>query len=185
MTRGTFDLITIAIAIYGAVLGTLSLILSIVLAVIEFNRRRPKVKVTAMYGQLINDDGKTSEPLIIIDAVNVGNGSIVLTAVGWLLAGGNKQQIIKPFMLNLPMKLEERRKCITYRACRWFREDDDNKQIVAFYFQDETGVLWKSKITQKQRKLWLNAKNDGWQIMWNPKHGSYYQSDANGVSPQA
>jgi hypothetical protein len=69
------ELITIAIAIYGAVIST-------ILGVAEILRNRTNVRVTARHGRLITADGKNSELMIILEATNTGKGTVTLTGVG-------------------------------------------------------------------------------------------------------
>ena len=174
MPQSTNELITLSIAIYGAVLATLGFILSVILAIHEIAKQRPKIKVIARNARINYDNGKSSELLISIEAVNTGSGSLVLTGVGWVLKDKSKLQILKPYLLELPIKLDERRKCCAYVPCReGFRELKNNKEIIGVFYQDETGQQWNSKISRKQKNLWMEPTNDGLKIIWNPDSMSY------------
>lgn len=164
MFQGTNGLLTTIIAIYGAILATLSLILSIILAIIEVRRHMAQVVVSAKHGYITDNFGKSSEPVIIITAINKGNGSISITGVGWFLKDGGKKQFLQPYNLQLPYVLQERRSCSTVFPCRSFKSYSDNEDIKAAFFQDETGKIWKGNISRIQRNLWLNAKDHGWHI---------------------
>jgi hypothetical protein len=152
------EIITAIVAIYGAVLST-------IIAINELRKNRPKVKVSASIGRLYSSDGQPSEPVILIEAINIGTGVVALNGVGWLGKDGFKQHIIAPYPPRvLPVDLQERKLCTTAFACRWFCENIENSKVEAVYFQDQTGRKWISKIDEKQRELWLSAKNDGWKL---------------------
>ena len=68
------DLVTLIIAIYGALLATLSFILSVILGIHEISKLRPKLRVKASHARITYSDNKTSELLISIEAVNIGTG---------------------------------------------------------------------------------------------------------------
>lgn len=158
---------TTAIAIYGAILAS-------VLAILEIKRRQPRIRVKASLGVLWSDDGKPSEPFIIIEAVNLGQGPVTFDNFGWLNRDGSKQVILKPYLLEFPFTLDERKRCNAYYACRWFQENEENRQISAAFFQDQTGTIWTTKISSKQRRLWLAAKKMGHLLMWNQELRAYY-----------
>ena len=164
MFQGVTYTVTMAIAIYGAFLATLSFILSIILAIIEVRRHLPLVIVSVNQGVITDAIGKTSEPLIIMKAINRGSGSISLTGVGWYLRDGSKKQFMTPYLLQLPYLLPERRSCCTFFPCRAFRAYADNRQFKTAFFQDETGKIWKGKISRKKRMGWLRAKYQGLHI---------------------
>lgn len=73
------------LAIYGAVVSTISIILGIVLAVRELSRDRRRVKVICTvgnYGSWVMGVAATLE-LLIIEAINTGHRPITITAAGF------------------------------------------------------------------------------------------------------
>jgi hypothetical protein len=150
--------LTIIVALYGAVVST-------ILAIHELRKGKPRLKVTASHGYLYNALGKPSEPVILMEALNIGSGSIPLNGVGWLNQDGSKQHIIVPYPVGiLPTDLAERKKLTEVYACRSFRENLDNAKVAALYFQDQSGKLWIAKVTPKEKRSWLDSKGDGWRI---------------------
>jgi len=177
MTPETQAYVTTVIAVYGAVVATLGFVLSIVLGIHELRRERPRVRVTLDTGHLANIGKINSEPLILVEAVNTGKGDVLLENFGFLLKGGSKQVIIRPYMIELPFNLEERRRLTAYYACRWFRENKANDKIVAAFFKDVTGAMWKAKITSKMRRRTLDAPDTGYLIEWSPELMAYYPKE--------
>lgn len=169
------DTITIIIAVYGAVLATLGFVLSIVLGVNELRKERPKIKVKSSFGSLIDSDGKSSELLILFEAHNTSLVPIIITGCGWLGERGKKYQFIKPYLLELPMRLTSRRKVTAYYACRWFRDYKDKDKVIGFYFADEESNIWKAKVSKKQKQSWEKANNNGYLIEWNKDMQSFFR----------
>jgi len=159
-----FEFATVLIASYGACIATISLLISIVLTIFEIRRHQPSVKVSARHGRIIDQTRGHSEPLIFMEAINVGSGSITISGVGWLLSDGGKLAFTSPQEISLPIELEEGKRITTYWRCKDFQDYDENQKIKAAYFKDETGKVWKGKIKKRERKLWLNAGDDGWKI---------------------
>ena len=96
MNQETQAFVTTIIAVYGAVLGTISLITSVVLGIIEIKRYKPKLKVAVSYGVITDGRGHSSEPLMLIKALNIGHGKIVLQTFGFLLKDKSTQIMMKP-----------------------------------------------------------------------------------------
>ena len=143
------------VAVYAAILST-------ALGYVEWRKRRPRVKVTAEHGYTYVG-GKASEPLITIEAVNVGGGSVHLNSVGFLQKGGKKLvigSVVPPKVL--PAELEERKRLTVLYACRWFRENLDHEEVIGAYFGDQTGRQWVGKVKRKQKEKWLSSKVEGW-----------------------
>jgi hypothetical protein len=168
--------ITTAIAVYGALIATLSLAASIVLGVNELKRHRARLKVVARRAILIDGFDKPSEPFISVEAINVGSGSIRISSFGFYLRDKSKLHIINPYLLNLPIDVDERRKVSTYYAFRWFRSLRKRSEILGVYFQDETGKMWRAKFTKKQKKQFEEATGEGYLVEWNPSLRAFYRS---------
>lgn len=151
-------IIAIILSIYGAILST-------ILAIHEIRKGKPNLNVCARHGYLYDGYGKPSEPVILMEAINSGSGSISLNGVGWMNRDGSKQHLTNSYPEGiLPMVLDERRKCTTAYACRWFRKIIDHDKVKGLYFQDETGKLWYSKVSKKVIKTWLNSTGEGWRL---------------------
>ncbi len=164
--------LTQIIAIYGAFVATVSLVLSIVLGINELRRNQPKITVGVHSGRLLDDHEKNSEPMIMVDVVNHGQLDVTITGFGWLLKGGNKHMQIHPYLLTLPAKLNPRQTITVPFAYRWFRKFEDQYDVTAFFFQDATGNTWKRSVSKKQIKEWVTASVDGKFIVeWNENQG--------------
>jgi len=168
--------VTTLVATCGATLATLSFILSVWLGIIEVNRLKSKVQMRPSQGCLYAN-GKASESFVPIDAVNTGRGSVVLTGVGWILSNRKKLYYTNCYNLNLPFQLDERRACRFSLPARLFRELDDKDRIVSAFFEDETGRLWKAKVTRKMRAIWESMNNPGWKIARNDGLKVWYTTD--------
>lgn len=166
-------IITIIIATYGAVLATMGFILSLILGINELRKENPKVIVKISGGVFIDKDGASSEQLIIFEAYNKGFIPIMIMGCGWCGEEGKKYQILKPLLLNLPQQLTSRRKITTYYAFRWFNEFKYKDKVIGFYFTDEEGNIWKTKISNKQKQSWYKAGNEGYLVEWNSDQQSY------------
>jgi hypothetical protein len=165
--------ITAVVAIYGAVIATISLAASIWLGMVELNRQKSKIKIHLGQGVLHNELGP-SESFIVIDAVNTGGGVIIITSVGWITSDKKKLAHLKPYLLDLPFELEERRKCTFYLPARIYREIEERKKISKIFFADETGKVWTRKIPRKTLKIWETMDNKGWKIIWDDQLGIWY-----------
>jgi len=171
--------LTTIIAVYGAILATLSFIASIWLGVVELNRHKQKVSVQAtdMIARLYDELGAPSESFIGIKAINVGEGPINIVGVGWLLSDNSFIQILNPYMLTLPTVLKERSSITFLFACRWLREMKYKDKIVGIFFKDEIDQIWKAKVTKRMLKKWINAKHEGWSVDWDKVSKNYYRAN--------
>ncbi|MGD0707445.1 MAG: hypothetical protein ABSA51_03215 [Anaerolineaceae bacterium] len=165
--------LTTAIAVYGAVIATLSLIISTWLGILKLKSHKPNIKISLFYGNLFDANGEISEPLIIVEAINIGTGAITITSVGWLFYSKEKLVVIHPYKLILPIEVYERKKITFYFPCRWLNQVKDSDKITAVFFSDETNNTWKCKISKNKLKQWKNSPSEGWQIEWNEKYQTY------------
>jgi hypothetical protein len=94
------EVVTMGIAVYAAIIASVSLVLSIVLGVHELRKNKPKIKVKVSAGYLIDGDGKPSERMIIFEGLNSGLIDVILTGCGWLAKNGTKYQPEKPHLLH-------------------------------------------------------------------------------------
>jgi hypothetical protein len=161
--------ITTAIAIYGAAVATW-------LGVIEVLRNQPRIKIYAEQGYCFDTGDKASEPVIFVEAVNIGSKSVNISSGGWLCTGGEKIALMKPYMMRLPYKLDGQRKCLFGYAVSWFNNSNLREKVVGVYFRDEVGRQWKYKVTEAQRNKWLNMVGDGWRLETNSEPPAYYKT---------
>jgi hypothetical protein len=171
------DTVTIIIAVYGAVLATLSFVLSLVLGIKEMQKQFPRIKVKLTSGSLIDSDGKSSETLIIFEANNNGQFAVEITGCGWLALNREKYQFIKPYLLKLPYTLEPHRKIQTYFCCRWFRDLPYKEKINGIFFVDEVGNQWNLEINKMQLRQWETTESKGYLIEWNKNLQEFYRQD--------
>lgn len=176
MQNLTFDLTT-AIAIYGAILATFGFGLSLWLGITELRRYRPRIRVTVSEGSIIAENGVGSEHMIFVEALNIGAGPLIITGVGWLLDNRHKLQIIKPFRLSFPVKLNERMKLTFFFPCRWLEQMKDVDRIVGAYFQDEMGNTWKCRIKKKKIRDWRKVPVKGWLLQWDADLKMYFRQE--------
>ncbi len=145
------SLITIIIAIWGAVLSTTHIIYSIIS---ERKKNSPSLKIILSSGQIYQSN-KPSEPLILIDAINKGQTKIVLTGHGFITK--DKHTLISiPGLKKIgtlgPITLEPHRKYSTYYPCRYFKMLKEKDEIIGYFFNDEEGNQWITKIKKKEIK---------------------------------
>jgi len=164
---------TNAVALYGAIIATISMFFSIILGIKELRKDQQKLKIKSSLGRIILDNNLQSESLIIIEGQNRGFVPVCINGVGWLLNDGTKLQILNPYLLKLPYDVNPRKNLIFYFPSRWFNSLSENNKIVGFYFKNEQGKMWKMKIFEKMKVLWSQSKNDGFLIEWNKETNSY------------
>ncbi len=167
--------ITVYIALYGAILGTLGFVVSLILAINELGKSKPKIRVSLHHARLTDPDGKSSEPLIGVDVVNEGNHSVRLSSCGWLRKDKYKDVILNLYRVNFPFTLEPGRRLNIFLAVRWYRDNGDMGLRYAFFVQDETSKTWRAKISRKIRREWMNLEIEGWKILWNKETRLYLE----------
>ena len=161
----TVELTTLIIAIYGAILGTISLAASIALGIAEFKRNRPNLRVEARHARIVDRSKGNSEPLISLDAINTSQRAITLTCVGWLTTNKKERlQILSPYYLTFPIPLPEGKSCSAFVPCRIFKQNAQANCIIGLYFKDKTGKEWRGKVSRKDREMWIQAASDGWRL---------------------
>ena len=165
--------ITTAVAVYGAIIATISLSASIWLGIAELSRHKSRISIRLGQGVMHNEQGP-SESFIIVDAVNTGSGSIILTSIGWITSNKKKLSYLNPYLLTLPFELEEKRKCTFYLPARLYREIEGRKKIKAVFFTDEAGKTWTRRVPQKTLRIWDTMDNKGWKIVWDDQLKIWY-----------
>jgi hypothetical protein len=108
MQTSASDSYTLLIAVYGALLGTIGTILSIVLAIREFRKDKRSVRVECNMSLGPTSTGEVLQ-FVSINAVNTGHRPVEVTTAGLLLNDGNLMIQPQSIMgaLPLPKKLED------------------------------------------------------------------------------
>jgi len=170
--KQTFDPTT-AIAVYGALLATLSFGLSLWLGILKVKEKMPKLRISQSISRFIDSFGKSSEQMIEIEGLNVGRGQITITGVGWILIDGTKLQYMRPYLLKIPAEIQERKKVIFYFPCRWLKKEEHAEDIRWAFFIDEMGKTWKKRLPKRKIKKWLKIEPDGWELEWDETLSAY------------
>jgi hypothetical protein len=151
------ETITVVLAIYGAGLST-------ILAIREWRRSRPSLRVTAEHGYVI-DQGDYSEPVLAMKAANVGSGSIYVSGAGFTNRDGGSQVVAQPYPRGIiPVELKQGESVLTVYACRWVRESLDHEKIVGVFFQDQTGKRWARRLNKDEKAFCLASRGSGWAL---------------------
>jgi len=164
---------TTAIAVYGALLATISFGLSLWLGILKYKEKMPNLRVTHSVGRLIDGFGKSSEQMIFFEGLNVGSGQISITGVGWILKDGTKLQYMRPYQLKIPSEIPERKKATFYFPCRWLKKEERAGDIRWAFYNDEMGKTWKRRIPKRKISKWLNIESDGWELEWDESLSTY------------
>ena len=123
----------IILAIYGSIISTLGIILSIY----NYNRDKAKIKVNASIGLFsgTSEDGKV---FLFIKAINSGRRPITLSSVGIRTSDGGNILMRK---ISLPMELSEGKS-----HNEWIELEKLREISCEFaWYRDETDKLYKSK----------------------------------------
>ncbi len=162
------DNITTWLAIYGAVLSTVSITLGLVLGIRELRKYKPNVKLMKTNAVFTDSNGKVSESFISITAENHGLISITITGAGWFLKNKSRDQQLNPYLLTLPYELKPNKTVSFYYACRWFAEMKRVEEITGSFFQNELGKTWVIPVPKREKANWLSKKSEGYLVEWNP-----------------
>ncbi|MCW5877670.1 MAG: hypothetical protein KIS80_02230 [Anaerolineales bacterium] len=100
------DEVTIYIAVYGAIVATLSFVLSLVLGVHKLNQNKPKIRMSFDVARLTSPSGKQSEPLINVKIVNKGSAKVIVNSCGWLRKDKSNAFVLNPYRVDFPCTLE-------------------------------------------------------------------------------
>jgi len=169
--------LTTVLAVYGSVLATLGFGLSLWLGIQEISRHKPRLRIVPGQGRLIDGNGRNSESMVLIKAINIGGGSLTITGVGWLLEDKHRVQIIRPYMIQLPAELRERKTLTFYFASRWLSQLKEVDRIVGAFFRDETENMWTCRVSRRTLRRWRTAEPDGWFLEWDESLQTYFRRD--------
>jgi hypothetical protein len=137
--------IILGIAVYGAILSTITLVWNI------YNnlQDKPKIKVKAKFG-FLDFGGKLSEIKLIITAVNKGKRFVHLSSMG--LRSG-KEDLLNLHPYGLPCELKE-----GHSHSEWFEADKlKNRKYDFAWFRDATGKIYKSQNINKKLETYFKS----------------------------
>jgi len=143
--RSAAEAITLAIALYGALLSTVLGVLSI----LRYLAERVRIRPSAWYG--ISDMGVYPEPrdVVILQAVNVGKRPVTLVSGSLVLADGRHLIPNPPCRSDssLPCKLEEGDVCTLWAPAEAVTEAERQSpsKVVAVCFRDAANREFRSK----------------------------------------
>ncbi|MFA4880837.1 MAG: hypothetical protein WC650_04425 [Candidatus Doudnabacteria bacterium] len=143
------------VAWYGAILATISFILTFVLGLLSYLRDKPRIKIKKSEGWL-SYDGHLSDDQIIIEAINKGRRTVTLSSAGFSIKGGGNFVILKPGSITFPYELGEGKSVCVYTNKSKFLKDlrQKNREISYIWYKDATGKTYKTrcKIKPSQAK---------------------------------
>ena len=138
------DIITALIALYGAVLST-------IIAVREWNARRPSIRVEVSEGTVYLALGVSSDHSLFIEAANEGHKAVTLSMVGYVLPDGTRWSIPRPLgNVTFPYELLPEKRCVAYTPAHKLAADMNDlgylsKVSLIGYYDDAVGRRHKSK----------------------------------------
>lgn len=138
---------TLIIAIYGAILSTITIVWSIYTSLQD----KPKIKISGDFGYITSTE-RLNGPLLLIKAINKGKRSVNLSSVGIRLERNLDFINLKPF--GLPLQLKEGKS-----HTEWFNlEELKDKKCLFVWYKDETGKLYQSKNIKKRLDNYFSGK---------------------------
>jgi len=136
--------ITLLIAIYGAVVSTYSIYAS-------RQEHKREIKVELSYGFMRNVLGEVSPPLLILSAMNTGVKTVTLTSTGLVLPRKKYLFFAQPESnVTFPHELTEGKSCSVWIANKELAEDlrregYSGKIKLKGYYKDAVGGDYQSK----------------------------------------
>jgi hypothetical protein len=135
------DIITVLIAVYGAVLSTYTFLAT---------RRRDKPNIIIEVTTDLRGDMSRAGLMITLNALNVGHRPITLSMMGFLLPDGQIMDFIRPQTdVEFPYKLESGERCRAWMEVERFKANlmkagyYQQVELVG-YFRDEVNRIYKS-----------------------------------------
>lgn len=155
MTLGEITISANAVAWYGAIVGTLGILIALLSAgtsVYAVRRDRVKLKLTVQANMISASPPlptiNTTGPFIIITAANVGRRPIRLTAFPWFTQHGTTQSLLLKGDWQPSSELAEN------KSATFLVEQDrcgDIAKLKAIHVKDQTDRLWSQNITIKDK----------------------------------
>lgn len=145
IARHTTDLI----AIYAAFVATGTFIFSIWL---NHNRTTTRLKIKANIAQF-NFGFSWGESHLAFTALNISPMPIHITCVGFY-KGRQRIVLFQPLIIKLPSTVNPNRTISAYFPLKKYSEFHKIHNPAGFFFEDETGKIWKYKATKKELTNW-------------------------------
>jgi len=153
------DIVTILIAIYGAILST-------AIFISKKKEKQYKLRAAISYGFIPFPDG--SADVVVIEAVNLGFRSITLEGAGLELPNKATIPILWPMYFQFPFELKEGKSCRV-----WLRIDEISKALheggypekiaIKGFYRDALGTTHYSKHLDYSIGRWLSEEKAGGQ----------------------
>jgi hypothetical protein len=152
------DATTFFLAIWGAVLGTIGTLVSVILAVREFRKDRHQVKISADVSK--NDpfwlvSGMETKTYVVISVLNAGFRPIQIKTVLLSLSDGKTIDNGRLSQNELPQILEESQSLDVYFELSELRKAIASRKVFlkAGYAFDAVGNKWKCNIPKTIRQM--------------------------------
>jgi hypothetical protein len=143
MTIFKIEISANAVAWYGAIVATASVLISL----LNFLRDRPKIQLKIFEGLLVYGNNLGDNTQIFIEAINVGRRSVTLSGAGLTLKNGKQITIIKSEIVNFPYELQEGKSVqVWINKNDAFRDAGEEKTKITYaWYRDATGKIYKTK----------------------------------------
>ena len=137
------EITTEAVAWYGAIVATLSMLIS----ALKYFRDRTKIKVKVSQGFLAYPHKLDKNIQIFIKAVNIGRRPVTLTSVGVSLKNKKEIVIIDRMTQKLPFKLTEGNQCQAWITKKELLDyiKKEKTCVVSAWYQNASGKIYKAK----------------------------------------
>lgn len=137
------DIITLLIALYGAILSTYKV-------VFDYLRESRRLKVEVSYG-FLSWGNNVGPEMLVISAINNGFKDITLNSVGFILPDKTRVHITEPQSnVKFPYTISGGNNCIVWKPQKQFaielkKNGYSGKIRLRGYYQSATGKIYKSK----------------------------------------
>lgn len=135
----------------GTIVSTAALTLGVVKFVMKIQEDKPNVKATTSFGFLTYNDGHLSEPMVFLEAANLGTRLVTLSVA--MIRMPDSSHIVFPqsqFSVGFPYELHQGKNCKlwipTKDLAQAVKGRGYSKQVkLTGVFHDQTGSTFTSK----------------------------------------
>ena len=148
MILGEITITANTVAWYGAIVGTLGILIAMLSAatsIYAVRRDRTKLKLRVLPNMMMTSAPPgidTTGPFLFINAANVGRRPIHLSGFPWFTQDGTSECLLIKGQWQPSSKLDEN-KSATFLA---IQDQCDLAKLKAIHVKDETGRVWSRKI---------------------------------------